>query len=235
MDMYVGETPGDSRVGATQSHEWVRRVIALLNTAACQLDYEQTAHRTILKAASLLRKLIDPEIAEGAPTRGGGLPARHARKVVSYIDTHISDRVLVADLCVLVNLSEAHFSRAFRRTFGKTPHAFVIRCRVELAAQYMLRTAAPLSDIALQCGFADQPHLCKHFRKIMGHTPAAWRRAHSAERDADQHGAALAPDRYSQFKATNSPYPIQGICCDRWNALHDGGVRVLQQKSAARR
>jgi AraC family transcriptional regulator len=187
MDMYVGETPGDSRVGATQSHEWVRRIIALLDTAACQLDHEEVAHRTILKAASLLRKQIDPELAEEIPTRRGSLPGRHARKVCAYIDSHITDRLLITDLCALVDLSEAHFSRVFTRTFGKTPHAFVIWRRVELAAQYMLQTEAPLSDIALRCGFSDQSHLCRQFRQIMRRTPAAWRRAHSGEGDADRH------------------------------------------------
>jgi AraC-like DNA-binding protein len=54
----------------------------------------------------------------------------------------------------------------------------------------MLQTEAPLSDIALQCGFTDQPHLCKHFRQTTGHTPAAWRRAHSSEDNGDQHHAA---------------------------------------------
>jgi AraC family transcriptional regulator len=85
--------------------------------------------------------------------------------------------VSVADLCALAQRSEAHFSRSFRRTFGHSPHAFVVRRRVELAGQYMLQTEAPLSDIALRCGFVDQAHLCKLFRKVTGETPAAWRRA----------------------------------------------------------
>jgi AraC-like DNA-binding protein len=54
---------------------------------------------------------------------------------------------------------------------------------VELAAQYMLTTDAPLSDIALGCGFADQAHLCKRFRQAAGQTPAAWRRAHGSHYD----------------------------------------------------
>jgi AraC family transcriptional regulator len=195
MDMYVGETPGDARVGAPHSHEWVRRVVALLDTAACQLDEQQAAHRTILKAASLLREQIDPELAEEIPARGGGLPRRHAHKVCAYIDSHITDRLLVADLCALVDLSASYFSRVFRRTFGKTPHAFVIWRRVELAAQYMLQTEAPLSAIALQCGFSDQPHLCRYFRQIMGRTPAAWRRAHSGEDDADQESLNLSKEQ----------------------------------------
>jgi AraC family transcriptional regulator len=180
MDIYVGEKPLGSRLDARQSHEWVHHVIALLDAAIGQLDQEQAVHGTILKAASLLRNQIDPEVAGAAPDIRGGLLAWQARKVRDYIDSHITGRVLVADLCALVRLSEAHFSRAFSRTFGKSPHAFMIRRRVELAAQHMLQTEAPLSDIALRCGFTDQPHLCKHFRQAMGHTPAAWRRRFSS-------------------------------------------------------
>ena len=89
--------------------------------------------------------------------------------------------MLVADLCVLIQRSEAHFSRAFKLTFGEPPHSFVIRRRLELAAQYMLETDRPLSDIAMRCGFTDQSHLCKHFHQATGHTPAAWRRAQEME------------------------------------------------------
>jgi AraC-like DNA-binding protein len=101
-----------------------------------------------------------------------------ARKVREYIDGHISSPILIAHLCALVGLSDAHFSRCFKQTFGTSPHAFVVRRRVELAAGYMLQTDAPLCDIAIQCGFADQPHLSKRFREATGWTPAAWRRLH---------------------------------------------------------
>jgi AraC-like DNA-binding protein len=124
------------------------------------------------QAASLLRKRIDSDASE-LPDGAGRLLAWQARKVRDYIDRHISGPVLVADLCVLIDRSEAHFSRSFKRTFGETPHAFVIRRRVELAAQSMLQSNASLSDIALQCGFTDQAHLCKHFRQSTGQPPAA--------------------------------------------------------------
>jgi AraC family transcriptional regulator len=176
---------------ASQSHEWVRRAVALLDTAACQLDEQQAAHRTILEAVSLLRRQIDPKLAQDMPSRRGGLSGRRAREVCAYIDSHITDRLSVVDLCTLANLSASHFSRAFKDTFGERPHAFVIRRRIELAAQYMLQTEATLSDIALQCGFADQAHLSKHFRQKMGHTPSAWRRAHSGAGDGNQRGTVM--------------------------------------------
>jgi AraC family transcriptional regulator len=176
MDIDAGETAAGPQVGAAQSHEWVRHIIALLEAAVCQLDHEQAVHGTIVHATSLLRKRINSQVAEGNSDERGRLIAWQARKVRDYVDSHITGPILVADLCALVRLSEAHFSRSFKRTFGESPHAFVLRRRLEFAAQYMLQTGVPLSDIALQCGFADQAHFSKRFREAVGLNPSAWRR-----------------------------------------------------------
>jgi AraC family transcriptional regulator len=167
-----------AKLGARRSYEWVRHVLALLDEAVRQLQpSEEVAHGTILEATFLLRKQIDSEPAQDLPDGGGRLLAWQARKVRDYIDRHIAGPLLIADLCALIDRSEAHFSRSFKRTFGESPHAFVIWRRLELAARHMLESNASLSDIALRCGFADQAHLSKHFRQSIGQTPAAWRRA----------------------------------------------------------
>jgi AraC family transcriptional regulator len=182
VDGHLGETLPVSNIGTTRWCEWMHRVSMLLEAALGQLHNQvHLAQGTLLEAASLLREQMVPEVAEAAPETCGGLPAWKARKVRDYIDSRITGPVPVAELGALVQLSEAHFSRAFKRTFGKSPHAFVIRRRVELAAHYMLQTEAHLSDIALRCGFTDQPHFCKRFRQTTGHTPAAWRRALTGE------------------------------------------------------
>jgi len=49
--------------------------------------------------------------------------------------------------------------------------------RVELARTLMLTTSESLSQIALSCGLVDQAHLCRCFRRVMGTTPAVWRRS----------------------------------------------------------
>jgi AraC-like DNA-binding protein len=178
MNGHLEESPWVSKQGATRPREWMHRVISLLEAAVGQLHGQvHPAQGTLLEATSLLRQQIDPPAPREAPDGRGRLLAWQARKVCDYIDTHITGPVLVADLCALVQRSEAHFSRSFRGTFGHPPHAFVIRRRVELAAKYMLKTDESLSDIAFGCGFVDQAHLCKHFRAITGETPAAWRRA----------------------------------------------------------
>jgi AraC-like DNA-binding protein len=165
-----------SELSTKGAREWVQRVITLLDAAVGELNRDHSAKDTILQAASLLREQTDSQAAAGALNEAGGLLAWQARKVREYVDGHIAGPIRVADLCALIQRSEAHFSRAFKRTFGASPHAFVIHRRVQLAARYMLETDACLSDIALRCGFTDQAHLCKHFRQATGETPAAWRR-----------------------------------------------------------
>jgi AraC family transcriptional regulator len=184
MDGHLEETPSVSKLGATRPREWMQRVITLVETALGQLQYQlHPAQDRLLEAASLLRQQLDPPAPQEAADGRGRLLAWQVRKVRNYIDSHITGPVLVADLCVLIQRSEAHFSRSFKRTFGESPHAFLVRRRVELAAQYMLTTDASLSDIALTCGFTDQAHLCKQFRQAAGRTPAAWRRARRPRHD----------------------------------------------------
>jgi AraC family transcriptional regulator len=158
---------------------WVHHVILLLDVAVRQIDQlDESAKCALIRAKSLLRKQVEPALAEEASYQRGRLLSWQSRKVSQYIDEHISETLSVAALAALLKWSEAHFSRSFKQAFGESPYAFVIRRRVERATQYMIETDLPLKDIALRCGFVDQPHLCRIFRQSMGHTPAAWRRAY---------------------------------------------------------
>ena len=179
MEAHLEDMLAVLKPGPTRPREWMLRVMKLLEAAVGQLhDQEHPAQGTLLEAASLLRQQIHPSAAGEVSDARGRLLVWQARKVRDYIDSHITGPILVADLGALIQRSEAHFSRSFKRTFGESPHSFVVRIRVGLAARYMLTTDASLSDIALRCGFADQPHMCKLFRQSTGQTPAAWRREH---------------------------------------------------------
>jgi AraC-like DNA-binding protein len=117
------------------------------------------------------------------PSRASGarLLSWQARRIHEYIEAHLGQRILVSDLSGVIQRTEAHFSRAFKRTFGRSPHAYLMSRRLEWAAQLMLSGNSPLCEIALRCGFTDQAHLCKQFRQHKGTTPAAWRRARERE------------------------------------------------------
>jgi len=111
----------------------------------------------------------------------GGLVAWQKRRLTAYIDVHLGERIRVEDLAKLLDLSESHFGRAFRRTFGTSAHAYLTRRRIEVAQSQMLTTREPLSAIALRCGLSDQSHFTRVFRRIVGETPYAWRRTRWGE------------------------------------------------------
>src|SRR5690242_16958157 len=101
----------------------------------------------------------------------GQLAKWQARRVHAYVEAHLDTRLKVSEIAGSVHLSSSHFSRAFKRTFGMTVHAWVMRRRIEMAQGMMLSTPHTLSEIALHCGLSDQSHLTRWFRRVVGMTP----------------------------------------------------------------
>lgn len=78
----------------------------------------------------------------------------------------------------MAGLSRSHFSFAFRRSVGRSPHEHIAHVRIERAIKLMLDTKASLSEVAYRHGFCDQAHFANAFRRKIGMTPMKWRRLH---------------------------------------------------------
>jgi AraC family transcriptional regulator len=107
----------------------------------------------------------------------GGLAPWQVRCLKEYIEQRLAGHLTGAELAGRVGLSEHHFCRAFRVSIGHAPHAYVVRRRVERACHMMLSSKWTIGHIASECGFADQAHLNRCFRSLMGTSPGVWRRA----------------------------------------------------------
>jgi AraC-like DNA-binding protein len=118
-----------------------------------------------------------PVLPTPRPPPRGGLSLWRMRKACDFIDANLSSTLRISDLASNANLSHAHFTRAFNRSFGESPHAYIVRMRVQRAQTMLLTSVAPLQQIALDCGFSDQSHLSRLFTRLVGETPGAWRRA----------------------------------------------------------
>lgn len=101
--------------------------------------------------------------------------ARHYKRVLDFVAAHYARSIQIEDLAREAGVSAAHFSRLFKDVIGDSPYQFLMRYRVERAAEMMADLTRPLIDIALACGFADQPHLTRTFKQFRGVTPRAWR------------------------------------------------------------
>jgi AraC-like DNA-binding protein len=102
------------------------------------------------------------------------LPA--VRRAREYLDVHYDEGVTLDDLAVAAGLSKYHLLRAFSAAFGLPPHAYQIQLRI-MRAKELVMGGMPLKAVAAETGFADQSHLGRHFRRLTGLSPAAYRGA----------------------------------------------------------
>jgi AraC-like DNA-binding protein len=165
-------------------------VPGLIEAAVAAFDADRdTSRRYLLRASALLRvkgvAAYTGADSASEPEFRGGLLTWQLIRVVDYIETHLPDKIAVIDLAGLINVSMGQLFRAFKISVGVTPCDYIARRRVELACTMMRTTAEPLSQVALACGLCDQPHLCKLFRRFVGMSPSAWRRAMSARDTAN--------------------------------------------------
>jgi AraC family transcriptional regulator len=149
--MLIAQEAGHGGAGST----------LLVDSLACQLS----VHILRRHAHVLFRE----------PSGHDGLTFVQERAVRDYVHAHLAERISLQDLASSVALSRFHFARRFRQSTGTSPHEFVLAQRVERAATMLSRTDTPLREVALRCGFADQSHLTRVFKRHMGTTPGRYR------------------------------------------------------------
>jgi AraC family transcriptional regulator len=124
-------------------------------------------------AAHLLRRYGEAARSECVAR----LSQRRLRHVMDHIRDHLADDLTLAELAAIANVSQSHFKYLFKRSVGVPVHEFVIRARVDHAVDLLVGEDAPLSEIALRAGFANQSHMALCMRRITGKTPSSLRKA----------------------------------------------------------
>ena len=81
----------------------------------------------------------------------------------------------VPALARIAHVSEAHFTRTFRATFGETPHRYLQRRRVERAMELLRETERPVTEICFDVGFNSLGTFSRIFREIVGEPPSSYR------------------------------------------------------------
>lgn len=152
---------------------------SLMKSLAAQLDRPSpstTIHADYLAhamAAHLLRRNDD-----GRPeaSRNGELSRRQLNQTLDFADANLDRPILLKDLAAAAGLTPTHFAKRFRQTVGAAPHQYLIKLRIERAKRLLSASVQSVAEIAHGCGFANQEHLTRAFRKHTGSTPAAFRR-----------------------------------------------------------
>jgi AraC-like DNA-binding protein len=104
--------------------------------------------------------------------------ARHLLRAKDLADARYSEPLSVPDLAAAAGISPAHFSRQFKRTFGESPHQYLLTRRLERAGALLRTTDWPIADICFAVGAQSIGSFTTSFRRMFGSTPLAYRAKH---------------------------------------------------------
>jgi AraC family transcriptional regulator len=139
-------------------------------TPKISLDY---IGQTILAHAT---SIYGATPASPGPIRGQLAPWQ-ARRAREFLDANLDGDVSLASVAAECNLSVSHFAHAFRRTFGRPPHRWLMERRIDEVKKLLLTSRLTLAEVASKCGFADQSALNRSFKRVLGESPGEWRRS----------------------------------------------------------
>ena len=130
----------------------------------------------LIDAAGVIRVLAG--ISRDAPALSGSAPVSAALSAtLAYIDDHLDEPLRIPDLAARAGLSPFQFDQRIRTIFGFSAGQYLSRLRIDRACDRLRHSDALLSELALECGYADQAAFTRQFHKTVGLTPGAYRLA----------------------------------------------------------
>ncbi|HEY0285707.1 MAG TPA: AraC family transcriptional regulator [Pseudomonas sp.] len=145
-----------------------------------QMNWSEPGER--LLTSSLAHDMLNHTMLNQVGLRNGlrlkgGLAPHLRRQLIEFIDSHLADPLSLGQLAGMCALSEYHFARMFRESFGLPPHQYLLARRLHRARHLLRSGTQAFGDIALDCGFASASHFSNRFRQAVGATPGEYRLA----------------------------------------------------------
>jgi AraC-like DNA-binding protein len=116
---------------------------------------------------------LKPHLRPGPETPKDRVEHAAVRRAIAHIRDRWDQAVPLQELAQVAGLSRFELVRRFKQQVGLPPHAFQVDLRIHRARELLGAGRAP-ADVALMCGFADQAHLTRTFRRHVGITPARY-------------------------------------------------------------
>lgn len=153
------------------------RIMALASMIAAECAASDARHDLYGDSLALALLIELFQVRRAQPRKRSSLTAGQLRRVTDYIHAHCGSNIRLQDLAALVDISQSHFSHAFKAATGLPPHQFQLQARIRRGQDMLAAGERSLTQIAVETGFSDQAHFTRAFRKVVGETPAAWQRS----------------------------------------------------------
>jgi AraC family transcriptional regulator len=122
-------------------------------------------------------------LVSAVDTHAVTVDARSRRRAIDaalWLEENAAEPVGLEAVARRSGLSPFHFLRLFKRVVGVTPHQYLLRVRLRRAAKLLRRGGMPVTEVALECGFADLSNFMRTFRRAAGVPPATFSKRHAA-------------------------------------------------------
>jgi AraC family transcriptional regulator len=170
--------------------QWLRRLnerVLIQNKSAdffdnlvCQLaarlyyEFRELDEVSPLVIEGLALEIVG-EVSRPATTVSKVLPPHWLQQARELIHARSFECLTLSEIALTVSIHPVYLAREFRRHYHCTVGEYIRRLRIEAACREMIRPDASLAEIAVACGFHDQSHFSKTFKRLMNVTPAAYR------------------------------------------------------------
>lgn len=115
--------------------------------------------------------------------------------IISLMTRRLHEHVSNAEMARAAGMSPRAFERSFQREYGLPPQQYLKRLRIQTACRLLVDTRESIAAIALRCGFSDQSHLTREFRRVTGLTPGSYRERYAAANVPSPAGFVLSKTR----------------------------------------
>jgi AraC family transcriptional regulator len=132
---------------------------------------------TPLAVDGLVLELLAVAARRDVPSPTKNRPPPWLAQAQEFLQANFTRPLRVADLAAEVGVHPVHLARVFRAHFGASPASYVRRLRLEWSGMQLSTSNRPLSELALEAGFADQSHFNRTFKRHTGLTPEQYRQA----------------------------------------------------------
>jgi AraC-like DNA-binding protein len=153
-------------------------------------------HGAIVGTAGITRKLVSPDQAIA--------PGSEFGVVLAYMRDHYHTTITNSRLARLAHMSVRAFERKFQADFHLTPQKYLRKLRMRMASRALVSTGQTLAEVAAGCGFSDQSHFTREFRRHFGRTPRAYREHYARGGRA----AASVPKTDADAQEARPPSPL---------------------------
>jgi AraC-like DNA-binding protein len=138
----------------------------------------------------------DVDVARNKPERGA-LKVWQEKVARDMLSADGPGAASLSDVACACGLSTPHFSRAFKRSVGMSPHRWSLLRRLDRAKRLLVESSFSLADVAFECGFCEQSHMNHAFSREFGMSPGLWRKTQRTRQAATATATAAAVPSFS--------------------------------------